>query len=225
MLKKFNKLIFESLIDKSNFTFYNDENENIFCTFSIDNDYIVNAKEFNKNLTFNITDKDGSSENISEKEFSFKFKDAYKKFKEELKKYKNKEINDLNNFENKSKIKNFNDQIDDIENEDPNIRLNKDITVDDILFNFKILNDLMVENYCQCIFEIYDEKENKQYYIKSLLFIKTKNSIIIKIILQDENRQNIMTMTEEDFKLKYIEYYNSYKKAILKFEEYFNSIK
>ena len=83
----------------------------------------------------------------------------------------------------------------------------------------------MVENYCQCIFEIFDEKENKQYFTKSLLFIKKKNSIIIKIILQDEKRQNVMTMTEPDFELKFPNEITKFKKAILKFEEYFNSIK
>lgn len=225
MLKNFNKLIFESLIDKSNYTFSNDENKNIFCSFTIDNEYVVNAKEFNNELTFFVTEKNGDSKNMTEKEFSYKFNEAYNKFKKELQKYKNSELETTETDSNFSKIEDFNNQIEDAENDDPNIRLNKDITIDGLLFNFKILNDLMVENYCQCIFEIYDEKENQTFYIKSLLFIKVKNSIIIKAILQDENRQNVMIMTEEDFKLKYNDYYQKFKKAILKFEEYFNSLK
>ena len=48
IMKNFNKFIFESLIDKSIYKFSNDENGNIFCTFSIDNNYIVHAKLFNK---------------------------------------------------------------------------------------------------------------------------------------------------------------------------------
>ena len=115
--------------------------------------------------------------------------------------------------------------MEDEEESDPNVRLSKDIIVDGTLFNFKVLNDLMVENYCQCIFEIFDEKENKQYYTKSLLFIKKKNSIIIKIILQDEKRQNVMTMTEPDFELKFPNEITKFKEAILKFEEYFNEMK
>lgn len=224
MLNNFNKLIFESLIDKSNYTFSNDEEGNIFCTFSIDNNYVVNAKEFNKILTFYVTTKDGNSENLTEKEFSFKFNEAYEDFKKELQKYKNNDL-ETTDDQNFSKIEDFKDQLDDEKNEDSNVRINKDITVDNILFNFKILNDLMVENYCQCIFEIYDEKLNETFYIKSLLFIKIKNSIILKLILQNSKRENVMTMTDEDFKLKYKKYYDSYKKAILKFEEYFNAQK
>ncbi len=225
MLTNFNKLIFESLIDKSDFTFNNDEDGNIFCTFTIDNNFVVNAKDFNKELTFYITSKDGKSENLSEKEFSYKFNDDYNKFKKELQKYKNKEIDDLDNFKNESKIKDFKDQINDTENDDPNVRLSKDITIDNILFNFKILNDLMVENYCQCIFDLFDKKENKQYYIKSLLFIKKSNSIIIKSILQNDNGENVLIMTNEDFRIKYPDYFDKFKKAVSKFEEYFNEIK
>ena len=223
-MKKFHKLILESLIDSTSYEFKNDENGNIFCTFTTV-DYVINVSEFNEILTFIVTDKNGEIGKYTEKEFAFELPEQYKKFKEELQKYKNKELDDFTEDQNKSKIKTFNDQVEDEEESDPNVRLSKDITVDNTLFNFKILNDLMVENYCQCIFDLFDEKENKQYYIKSLLFIKKKNSIIVKIILQDENRQNVMTMTEPDFELKFPKENIKFRKAILKFEEYFNEMK
>lgn len=223
-MRKLHKLILESLIDSTSYEFKNDEDGNIFCTFTTV-DYVINVSEFNKNLTFVVTDKNGEIGKYTEKEFAFELPEQYKKFKEELQKYKNKEMDDFSVDQNKSKIKTFNDQVDDEEESDPNVRLNKDITVDNTLFNFKILNDLMVENYCQCIFDLFDEKENKQYYIKSLLFIKKKNSVIVKIILQDENCQNVMIMTEPDFELKFPEENIKFRKAILKFEEYFNEIK
>ena len=228
MIRNFDKLILESLIDSTSYDFKTDENGNIFCTFTTV-DYVINAIEFNKNLSFTIVDKNGNNKQYTEKEFSFEFPEQYKKFKEELQKYKNSEDVTpnlyLNIFKNISKIKNFNDQLKETENNDPNVKLSKDIEIDGTKFNFKILNDLMVENYCQCIFEIFDEKQNKQIYVKSLIFVKRSNSTILKIILQDEKGQVLMILTSVDFKINYLNDYKKFKKAIIKFDEYFNTLK
>lgn len=220
IMKNFNKLIFESLIDKSIYKFSNDENGNIFCTFSIDNNYVVHAKLFNNILTFNVTDKNGDSSNLSEKEFSFKYVDEYNHFKEKMSEYK------LNGFEkaekNDSLIEDFNDQLIDVESDDPNVKMNKDLKLNGMIFNFKILNDLMVENYCQCIFEFFDKKKNKKFGVRSLLFMKIANSIIVKIILLDEKGQILKNMSDLDFKNEQPEIYLTFKEAISKFENFLN---
>ena len=225
MLKRFNKIIFESLIERDNYNFSNDEEGNIFCEFSIKSDYVVHAKFFNDVLTFNITDKDGNSKDMSEKEFSFNYADEYEEFKKKLEAYKIGELNTDEDSENQSQIEDFKDQLVDVESDDPNVRLNKDLKLDGMLFNFKILNDLMVENYAQCTFEIFDKKKNETFGIKSLLFMKLKNSIIVKIILQDTKGQNLQNMTELDFKIAYPEEYETFKQAISKFETYLNYTK
>lgn len=222
-MKKFNKIIFESLIDKSSYSFSNDENGNIFCTFSLNNEYIVHAKVFNDILTFNLTDKNGETSNMSEKEFSFTYQEAYDDFKEKLDSYSQNK-NEDSSEENTSKIEDFDEQLVDAESDDPTARLNKDLRLGDKIFNFKILNDLLVENYAQCIFEFYDKKKNEKFGAKCLLFMKKANSIIVKIVLQDDKGQVLKNMTDLDFKLEYPDEYLIFKKAISKFEFYLNQI-
>lgn len=220
MLTNFNKLIFESLIDVSKYQFSTNDNGNIFCTFTINNDYVINSTEMNNKITFFITEKNGKSETLSEKEFSFKFNPEYNDFKEALEKYKNKEITIQNN--DQSKIEDFSDQVEDIENLDPNVKLKKDIISNGMTFVFKLLNDIAVENYCECNFQYYDDKINQTMGVKSLLFIKPKNSFIIKIIIQNDKGENLEILTTEDFKIKNLEIYEKFKQAITKFEEYLN---
>lgn len=221
-MKKFNKLIFESLIDKSSYSFSNDENGNVFCIFSIDNKFIVHAKVFNDILTFILTDKNGESKNLSEKEFSFEYHEEYEEFKDKLKSYNLKEDSANENNKNYSKIEDFNEQLMDVENDDPNVVLNKDLYIDNKIFNFKILNDLMVENYCQCTFEIFDSKKDETLGVKSLLFIKKANSIIIKIILQDKKGQTLQNMNEVDFERYYPNDCKTFKNAVALFQNYLN---
>ena len=218
-LKKFNKLIFEEVIQNLSYDFKNDKDGNIFCDFKI-GDSLVNAKKFNDEISFIITDKNGDSKELTEKEFSVKYNNEYEKFIDLLKKYEETDMS--SNNDEPSPINQMNDVLEKEENKEPGVKLEKDIKINDTIFNFKILEDLVVENYAQCIFQYFDNKEGETFGFKSLLFIKQANSLIIKTILQNDKGENLLMMTEDDFKNKFPDLFKDFQKAIGKFEEFFN---
>ena len=218
-LKKFNQLIFEEVLQNLSFDFNHDKDGNVFCDFKM-NDLMVNAKKFNNKISFILTDKNGKSSELTEKEFSVKYKNEYDNFIELLKKYEESDVESSNN--EASPINQMNDVLKKEENKEPGVKLEKDIKINDTIFNFKVLEDLAVENYVQCIFQYFDENEGETFGFKSLLFIKPANSLIIKIIQQNDKGENLMVMPEEDFKNRFEDLYKNFQKAIGKFEEFFN---
>ena len=225
MLKNFNKLIFESLIDKLSFDFKHDENGNIFCDFKIDdngNKFIVNAKKFNDKLSFILTDKNGETQELTDKEFSVKYYDEFEKFDELLKKYEENDLKtDKENTPEVTPINQMNDVLEKEEEDEKGVKLVKDIEIEGTVFNFKVLEDIAVENYIQCIFQYYDNNKQEMYGFKSLLFIKPANSVVIKIIQQNDKGESMLMFTESDFKATFPELSEKFFKAIVKFEEFY----
>jgi len=218
-LKKFNKLIFEEILQNLSFDFNHDENGNIFCDFKI-NDLMVNAKKFNDKLSFILTDKNGKSSELTEKEFSVKYKNEYDNFIELLKKYEENDLESSNNDE-VSPINQMNDVLEKEKNQDPKVKLEKDIEIEGTVFNFKVLEDIAVENYVQCIFQYYDNDKQEMYGFKSLLFIKPANSVVVKILQQNDKGENMLMFTESDFKTTFPDLSEKFFKAVVKFEEFY----
>lgn len=217
-LKKFNQLIFEEVIQNLSYDFKNDKDGNIFCDFKI-GDSLVNAKKFNDEVSFIITDKNGESSELTEKEFSVKYNNKYKKFIDLLKKYEETEMSSDNEA---SPINQMSDVLEKEETKEDGVKLEKDIKIGDTIFNFKILEDLAVENYAQCIFQYFNENAGETLGFKCLLFIKQANSLLIKTILQNEKGETLSIMPEEDFKNRFEDLYKDFQKAVGKFEEFFN---
>ena len=93
----------------------------------------------------------------------------------------------------------------------------KEYEIDNSKFLFKLLNDLAVENYCECIFDFQNES-NETIYVRSLLNIMVKNSVIIKLLLFNEKGELLEKMTKTEFSNKYHKKYVELTKAIKKME-------
>ena len=206
-----------SLLTSGTFDFKTDPDNNIICTFSMNNNgnkIIVVAKFINNELTFNITENNGESINLSEKEFAVKYYKDYDEFKKALNNYLNK-TDDV--IENDGIIKSMDSEMKDETIEDPSIKYEKEFEIDNSKFLFKLLNDLAVENYCECIFDFQNES-NETIYVRSLLNIMVKNSVIIKLLLFNEKGELLEKMTKTEFSNKYHKKYVELTKAIKKME-------
>lgn len=199
------------------FDFKTDSNNNIICTFSMNNNgnkIIVVAKFINNELSFTITENNGESVNLSEKEFAIKYYKDYNEFKKSLNNYLKKE-NDI--IKNDGKIKSMDSEMKDETNEDPSTKYEKEFDINNSKFLFKLLNDLAVENYCECIFDFQNEAD-ETIYVRSLLNIMVKNSVIIKLLLFNEKGELLEKMTKTEFLNKYNKKYIELTKAIKKME-------
>lgn len=199
------------------FDFKTDPDNNIICTFSMNNNgnkIIVVAKFINNELSFTITENNGESVNLSEKEFAIKYYKDYNEFKKSLNNYLKKD-DDI--IKNDGKIKSMDSEMKDETNEDPSTKYEKEFDINNSKFLFKLLNDLAVENYCECIFDFQNEAD-ETIYVRSLLNIMVKNSVIIKLLLFNEKGELLEKMTKTEFLNKYNKKYIELTKAIKKME-------
>lgn len=211
----------------SNFDFKKNNENDIICTFSIKKDeeeFIVIGKYFNNKISFVLTDNTGNSINYSEKEFATNYNKDYDNFKKELDLYLKKE-DTTKDSKTEGNIDSFNEVIKDQENNNPDVKIEKSYKIDDTTFIFKLLNDISVENYTECIFDFQDEKTKEIIYVKSLLNILTKNSIIIKILFFNENNELMEKLTKSEFLRRYPEALEKLEKAINKFEVFIEEMK
>jgi hypothetical protein len=228
-IKKRISLIVEDFsIDKSTFSDYEfktDDENNIICTFSIkdeNEEFVVLGKYYNEEISFVLTDNSGSSVNYTEKEFATNYNKYYEGFKEALNNY----LEDDKATDNElGKIDSFNDEMNDQINKDPDIKVQRSYEVDGTKFLFKLLNDIAVENYCECVFDFQDKKTDEVIFVRSLLNIMKKNSIIIKLIFFNDNGELIDKVTRTDFLRNYPEVYKKLENAINKFEDFVEEMK
>ena len=207
-MKKCNKfdMLFEQIMDSftldlSKFNFKKDDDGNIFCTFSINRDgYNLNviAKKINDVLSFNVTNDEGVSQDLTEKKFAVIYNLDYDDFMKALDKFTESKPNDDVSDEAKSKVKSFNVQVADNDAGNDEIKMTKTINVDDATFIFNMLNDPAVDNYCECTFQWQDEATSEITYFKALIDIKIKNSLIIKIVEMDGDGNMIDVIAASD---------------------------
>ena len=88
-------------------------------------------------------------------------------------------------------------------------------------FIFKLLNDISVDNYCECIFDFQD-KTNEVIYVRSLLNILSKNSVIIKLLFFKEDGTFLEKLTKTEFLKRYPMHYENLEFAIKKMEQFVN---
>lgn len=207
------------------FDFKEDNNDNIICTFSIkqnNENFIVVGKYFNDEISFVLTDESGNSINYSEKEFATNYNKDYDNFKKELNNYLNSN-KDKKHFD--GKIKSFDDTLDNKIDKDPNVKIIKTYEIEGTKFLFKLLNDIAVENYCECIFDFQDTTTHEIIYIRSLLNIMKKNSVIIKLLFFNDKGELIERLTKSEFLRKYPDIEEKLEKAINKFEAFVEEMK
>lgn len=227
-MKKCNKfdMLFEQImgsfaLDLSKFNFKKDDDGNIFCTFSINRDgYNLNviAKKINDVLSFNVTNDEGVSQDLTEKKFAVIYNLDYDDFMKALDKFTESKPNDDVSDEAKSKVKSFNVQVADDDVGKDEIKMTKTINVDDATFIFNMLNDPAVDNYCECTFQWQDEVTSEITYFKALIDIKIKNSLIIKIIEMDGDGNMIDVIAASDLESRLPELFKMLKAAIKKME-------
>jgi hypothetical protein len=123
------------------------------------------------------------------------------------------------------KIDSFSNAMDDEVNKDPDIKLVKSYEIEGTKFLFKLLNDIAVENYCECIFDFQDTTTNEIIYIRSLLNIMKKNSVIIKLLFFNDKGELTERLTKSEFLRKYPDIEEKLEKAINKFELYVEEMK
>jgi len=227
-MKKCNKfdMLFEQIMDSftldlSKFNFKKDDDGNIFCTFSINRDgYNLNviAKKINDVLSFNVTNDEGVSQDLTEKKFAVIYNLDYDDFMKALDKFTESKPNDDVSDEAKSKVKSFNVQVADDDVGKDEIKMTKTINVDDATFIFNMLNDPAVDNYCECTFQWQDEATSEITYFKALINIKIKNSLIIKIVEMDGDGNMIDVIAASDLESRLPELFKMLKAAIKKME-------
>ena len=227
-MKKCNKfdMLFEQIMDSftldlSKFNFKKDDDGNIFCTFSINRDgYNLNviAKKINDVLSFNVTNDEGVSQDLTEKKFAVIYNLDYDDFMKALDKFTESKPNDDVSDEAKSKVKSFNVQVADNDAGNDEIKMTKTINVDDATFIFNMLNDPAVDNYCECTFQWQDEATSEITYFKALIDIKIKNSLIIKIVEMDGDGNMIDVIAASDLESRLPELFKMLKAAIKKME-------
>jgi hypothetical protein len=209
----------------SNYKFNDDEDNNITCTFTINsNNEILNVlgKYFNNELSFVLTDESGNSTNYSEKEFATNYFNDYEGFKKALENYQN---DDKATDDELGQIDSFDDELDDEINKDPIVKVQKTYEINGSTFLFKLLNDIAVENYCECVFDFQDEKTDEIIYVRSLLNILKKNSIIIKLLFFNDKGELVDKLTKSDFIKRYQNEFEKLDEAIKKFEKYIEEMK
>lgn len=227
-MKKCNKfdMLFEQIMDSftldlSKFNFKNDDDGNIFCTFSINRDgYNLNviAKKINDVLSFNVTNDEGVSQDLTEKKFAVIYNLDYDDFMKALDKFTESKPNDDVSDEAKSKVKSFNVQVADDDTGKDEIKMTKTINVDDATFIFNMLNDPAVDNYSECTFQWQDEVTSEITYFRALIDIKIKNSLIIKIVEMDEDGNMVDVIAASDLESRLPELFKMLKAAIKKME-------
>lgn len=216
----FNKIISETVdlnslsFDKSKFKF-NRKGDDILCTFSITQNakhYIVIANCENDILRFSVTAEDGTNSLYTEKEFAVKFNKDYDDFKLNFDKFK--EIEKFSESdENKSKVKNFMDVLRS-QHEKNGIKREESFEVNGTNFLFHSLEDELVQNYCECLFQMSDKDTSEIFYYKVLIALKKYNSVIIKILIFNDNGDLLDTITATDFSNKNPEMHKDLLKAI-----------
>jgi hypothetical protein len=216
-----------SVNENDNWNFQNDDDGNVICTFSIEqnNDsFTVVGKYYNDEISFILTDSSGSSTNYSEKEFATNYNKDYENYKDQLNSYLNS-LKTSKNDREMGKIDSFSNAMDDEVNKDPDIKLVKSYEIEGTKFLFKLLNDIAVENYCECIFDFQDTTTNEIIYIRSLLNIMKKNSVIIKLLFFNDKGELTERLTKSEFLRKYPDIEEKLEKAINKFELYVEEMK
>jgi hypothetical protein len=219
-------VINNSSINDDTFDFKKDENNNIICTFPMKLDgknLITLAKIFDEKITFIITNEEGQSYHYDEKEFAINYYKDYDNFKKALNDYlKSNKFNENDEIDDKI-INSMDSELDDQNNKDLNIKNEKTFEINDSKFVFKLLNDISVDNYCECIFD-FQESDESIIYVRSLLNIMEKNSVIIKLLFFNEKGELIEKLTRSEFLKRYPKKYNDLEKAINKMEMFVNEI-
>jgi len=176
----------------------------IVCKFDTTKDGVVYhvVAVCDKPMSFTVTEENGGTETLSEKDFILKFSYDYDKLDKALKKHKGedveKEPKTEEDTEDGTGIKSFSVQIRDDDEKDPNVKMTKTITIDAQNFVFSMLQDPAVDNYCECTFDEEIEDGAEVDYYKALLDIKQKNSIILKIMKYNEDGEILDTLTRTD---------------------------
>lgn len=219
-------VINNSSINNDTFDFKKDENNNIICTFPMKLDgknLITLVKIFDEKITFIITNEEGQSYHYDEKEFAINYYKDYDNFKKALNDYlKSNKFNENDEIDDKI-INSMDSELDDQNNKDLNIKNEKTFEINDSKFVFKLLNDISVDNYCECIFD-FQESDESIIYVRSLLNIMEKNSVIIKLLFFNEKGELIEKLTRSEFLKRYPKKYNDLEKAINKMEMFVNEI-
>jgi hypothetical protein len=214
----------DSSFNEDKFDFKKDENNNIICSFAMSlngKKLIALAKIFNEKITFVITNEEGQSFNYGEKEFATNYYKDYDDFKKAFDKYLKSDSIVDDNEETDGKIKSMNSELEDQDNQDTNVKFEKIFEINGSKFIFKLLNDISVDNYCECIFDFQD-KTNEVIYVRSLLNILNKNSVIIKLLFFKEDGTFLEKLTKTEFLKRYPMHYENLEFAIKKMEQFVN---
>lgn len=216
-----------SSLDMSKFNFKKDDAGNIFCTFSTRRDgYRLNviAKKVNGVISFDVTNEDGKSHELTEKKFAVIYSLDYDDFRKALDKFTEAKADGGAGSApdpSKPKVKPFDAQLkgdggDGLKDE--RVKMVKTVTVGDATFIFGMLNDPAVDNYCECSFQWQDEASSEITYFKALIDIKVKNSLIIKIVEMDSDGRMLGVIAASELEERLPELFRMLKAAIKKME-------
>lgn len=201
-------------INDKRFKFKRD-GDNIFCRFLINQNakqYIVIASYKNNKLMFSVTGEDGTNSLYTEREFAAKYHLDYDDFMKDFEVYKN-HSDSFSEFKNGSNVNNFMDVLQN-RHKINGVKDAEIFKINGINFLFHMLNDELVENYCECIFQFSDDTTSEVFFYKVLIMLKESNSVIIKILIFNEKGDLLDTITASDFQKRENDVYDSLLKAI-----------
>lgn len=190
-----------------------------FFTITIDAvryNVIATCSDDPMHTMFKLSSKKGD-ETLTEEDFKLKYFLDYQDYMNAYRKYKGEDPIEFSKADIEE-VKSFSIQLN-AENGDPSDGTKKTevVKVDDTNFAFTMLEDEAVEHYCECTFQMEDETLGEVTYYKCLLNLKEKNSVVIKIIILDEDGNVLDVVSETDLKL------NEHTKDIMK--KFRNAIK
>ena len=238
-------LIYEDIMNQ----IINVTDSSISFKFNIDNNVItstfndltddgnvitIKAKYDGKKTNFMVKEQEKNSIFMDEKQFMMKYYKLYKAYKNALKKFKKENDNDKlidNQVINDNttniipKIQSFNEILHNIDaipkTEGTQINSNNSI------FTFKKIDDDKYKNMAVAYFTLMNPNAEDEELIKynAVAFIKmnNKNSVMTQLQLNDpKDNTTIKSITESEFKEKYLKIYQDFKDALQKFEKEFN---
>lgn len=235
MLKKFNSLFkkiiaeekasswSEDFVDESKYDFKVDQNGSCVCVFKITRNsdkFTVTVVITDKEKKFVITGEDGKIQELSEKKFAVDYWKDYDDFKKALKKYEKKSEKNLGwNEPESSKIKSFEEVMND-ENDRPHKTYDGETSKKK--FYIEKLDDEMVDEYCQVMFDTLDEDSNK-IFNKALTYCRPGKNFICKIVQFDAEGNKLGVLMPEDFGKIYPEERRDLDKVLVSFSKYLSS--
>ena len=238
MLKKFDELAgrilleagaasdwSEDYVDESRYEFKTDENGNTVCVFQITRNgdkFLVTAIISGDDMKFMITDENKGITEMPRKQFAVEYWKDYEDLQKVLS--KREAANDENPQQSEESRRRTNipkiETFKDVMTDESGKEAVKDYNIGGKNIVVRKLNDPLVPNYCEVLFETVDPETKETVYNKALAICKPGKNCMLKIVQFNSKNERTNIIMPSDLQMQFPDVHEAVFKALVKFANY-----